>query len=152
MFNTVTKWLFVIGILIAAPLAHAKWYAVHQISSDSPIVVIDGSTGESYAPSYGNSSSNWQVTTPQAFSHAVAITDAGQYEFRLVQVKTSDDSSILGLWDIYLNGTLVVDDAIGKAYGLDGAVGDYFKIYVGTPAAYAEKWLFSGYITHRFDY
>jgi hypothetical protein len=152
MVKTLAKWLFVIGMLVAAPLAHAKWYTVHQISSDSPLVVKDGSTGASYTPSYGYSSSNWQITTPQAFSHAIALTDGGQYEFRLVRVSGSDDSSITGLWDIYRDGALVVDNAIGKAYGLDGAVGDYFKIYVGTPTAYAENWLFSGYITHRFDY
>jgi hypothetical protein len=30
--------------------------------------------------------------------------------------------------------------------------GNYFKIYVGTPAAYAEKWLYSGDRTERFDF
>ena len=41
---------------------------------------------------------------------------------------------------------------MGKAYGLSGAIGDYFKIYVGMPHIYAERWHFSGYITNRFDY
>lgn len=57
-----------------------------------------------------------------------------------------------GLWDVYRNGSLVCNHCVGKVYGLSGAIGSYFKIYVGTPLAYAETWHFSGYITNRFDY
>lgn len=44
------------------------------------------------------------------------------------------------------------NNCIGKAYNLSTPIGDYFKIYIGTPAAYAEKWHFSGYVTRRFDF
>ena len=48
-----------------------------------------------------------------------------------------------------------VNDCVGKAYMLSPSPippGNYFKIYVGTPAAYAEKWLYSGDRTDRFDF
>jgi hypothetical protein len=55
---------------------------------------------------------------------------------------------------VYRNGALRCASCIGSAYGLSQAagVGNYFKIYVGSPFAYAEDWHFSGYITSRFDY
>jgi hypothetical protein len=142
-----------LGLLLGGTsVALAKWLPVHQIASDKPLYVADGDTGVWYKPSFGDSSSNWQVSTKQAFSHAIAVTTGGLYEFRLVHVQMSDNSSIQGLWDIYRDAVLVCDNCVGKAYGLDGALGDYFKIYVGTPVAYAEKWHYSGFITHRFDY
>ncbi len=144
--------VLVLGLLSMSSLAIAGWLPVHQIASDKPLYVIDGSTGVGYTPSFGDSSSNWQAFTNQAFSHAVAQAAGGLYEFRLVHTSSSDDSTIVGLWDVYRDGVLMCDDCVGKAYGLDAPVGNYFKIYVGTPLAYAERWHFSGYITHRFDY
>jgi hypothetical protein len=139
-------------LVCGASVAVAKWLPVHQIGSEKPLAVTDGDTRKGYSPSLGFASSNWQVGTTQAFSHAIALTPGGLYEFRLVHVQSTDDGAIKGLWDIYRDGLLACDDCVGRAYGLDGALGSYFKIYVGTPDAYAEKWHFSGYITSRFDY
>jgi hypothetical protein len=142
----------VLAVLIPAAAA-AKPLPVHSVWSDNrPIYIIDGDTGRIYTPTVGYSSHNWQETTPQAFSHAEGIANGDLYEFQMVSLSASDFDSILGLWDIYRNGVLVCNHCVGKAYGLSGAIGNYFKIYVGTPLAYAEKWHFSAYITNRFDY
>lgn len=127
---------------------------VHSIESEKPLYLHDYDWGYTWSSFYeGNSVSSWQEGTPQAFSHVGAITAKKvEYEFKLVDVSFSDDDEIEGLFDIYRNGVLMCNDCVGKAYGLDGAIGDYFKIYVGTPFAYAENWHYSGYITHRFDY
>ncbi|HEV2854103.1 MAG TPA: hypothetical protein VHC97_15010 [Thermoanaerobaculia bacterium] len=140
----------VLGIFSSA--AWAQGEPVHSVWSTRPIAVIDGDTGATFTPREGYSVSSWQESTPQAFSHALGRTNLKTYEFRLVSVKGSDSDSILGLWDIYRNGVLVCNLCVGQAYGLSGAVGNYFKIYVGTPTEYAEKWGYSGYITSRFDY
>jgi hypothetical protein len=139
---------------IAPVAAAAKWLPVHSVWSENrPIYIKDGDTGQLYTPERGYASHNWQEGTGQAFSHAVGIIPSGDvYEFRMVSLSFSDSDSINGLWDIYRNGALVCNHCVGKAYGLSGAIGNYFKIYVGTPLAYAEKWHFSGYITNRFDY
>ena len=141
-----------VSLLCAASLVAAKWLPVHQIASDKPLFVGDPELKAQYNPSFGKASSNWQVGTQQAFSHAIAITTGGLYEFRLVHTQSSNDSSISGLWDVYRDAVLVCDDCVGKVYGIDGAPGNYFKIYVGTPSGYAELWHYSGYITSRFDY
>jgi len=144
--------LAALALTLFSSAAWAKWFPVHSVWSDRPIMIVDGDTGIRYQPDPGYSSSNWQESTPQAFAHAVGLTNNGQYEFRLTTVSSSNNDEILGLWDIYLNGTLVCGNCVGKIYGLSGAIGDYFKIYVGTPLAYAEKWHYSGYIANRFDY
>ena len=142
----------VVAALVPAA-ASAKWLPVHSVWSENrPIYIIDGDTGKLYNAELGYASHNWQETTGQAFSHAVGIGGSNLYEFRMVSLSSSDSDSINGLWDIYRNGALVCNHCVGKAYGLSGAIGNYFKIYVGTPIAYAEKWHFSGYITNRFDY
>lgn len=138
--------------IVTVSPASAKWLPVQHVGSEKPIAVVDGDTGESERPELGYASSNWQASTPQAFSHAIALAGGHLYEFRLVRVKGSDEDSISGWWDIYRNGALACKRCVGKAYGLSGAIGDYFKIYVGTPRVYAERWHFSGYITNRFDY
>lgn len=140
----------VLGIFSSA--AWAQGEPVHSVWSTRPILIIDGDTGASITPREGYSVSSWQESTPQAFSNAMGNNGLRFYEFRLVSVKGSDSDSILGLWDIYRNGALVCSLCVGQAYGLSGAVGNYFKIYVGTPTEYAEKWHYSGYITSRFDY
>ncbi|HEV7666937.1 MAG TPA: hypothetical protein VGS22_00310 [Thermoanaerobaculia bacterium] len=142
-----------LALLGAASIAEAKWVPVHSVWSDnSPLAVRDGATGVWSTPTLGYSSSNWQEGTSQAFSHAVALSDGHLYEFRLVTVSTSDNDQIGKLWDVYKDGVLACNDCVGKVYGLSGPIGAYFKIYVGTPFAYAELWHFSGYITNRFDY
>ncbi len=150
-----TSRLFLAFVLLSlfTSAAWAKWFPVHSVwSDDRPIYVIDGDTGTLYTPTSGDSASSWQETTPQGFSHAVGVTSNGLYEFRLITVSANDSDSLTGLWDIYRNGTLACNHCVGKAYGLSGPIGGYFKIYVGTPLAYAEKWHFSAYITNRFDY
>lgn len=139
---------------LSASAVSAKLLPVHSIWSDNrPIGINDGETGKSYEAVRGYSVTSWQEFTPQAFSHAVGVADNGSlYEFRLTSVTSSDAAEILGRWDIYRNGVLVCGSCIGKVYGVNGAIGDYFKIYVGTPFAYAELWHFSAYITNRFDY
>ena len=133
--------------------ASAKSQPVHSVWSDNrPIYIKDGDTGQLYNATSGSASHNWQESTGQAFSHAIGVANGDLYEFRMVSLTSSDSDSINGLWDIYRNGTLVCNHCVGSAYGLSGAIGNYFKIYVGTPLAYAEKWHFSGYITNRFDY
>lgn len=142
-----------LALLGAAATAEAKWFPVHSVWSDnSPLAVKDGATGVWSTPTLGYSSSNWQEGTPQAFAHAVALSGGHQYEFQLVAVSTSTNDQIDKLWDVYKDGVLACDDCVGRIYGLSGAIGDYFKIYVGTPFGYAEDWHFSGYITNRFDY
>lgn len=140
----------VLGVCSSA--AWAQGEPVHSVWSTRPLAIADGETGKWYTPTEGNSVSSWQENTPQAFSHASGLAGGQQYEFRLVVVSSSDFDSILGLWDIYRGGTLVCNLCVGQAYGLSGAIGDYFKIYVGTPGGYAELWHYSGYITNRFDY
>jgi hypothetical protein len=136
-----------------AASAQAKWLPVHSVwCEDRPILVRDGETGKTYTPDLGYSANSWQESTPQSFSHAVALAGGNQYEFRLITTSSNDVDSILGIWDVYKNGVLACNHCIGKAYGLSGAIGSYFKIYVGTPLVYAENWHFSGYITNRFDY
>ncbi len=142
-----------LALFAATVTAEAKWVPVHSVWSDnSPLYVRDGETGKWFTPDLGYSASSWQEGTEQAFSHAVAFGNGHLYEFRLVTVSTSDNDEIGKLWDVYKDGTLACDDCVGKVYGLSGSIGDYFKIYVGTPSAYGEIWHFSGYITNRFDY
>jgi hypothetical protein len=140
----------VLGVFSSA--AWAQGEPVHSVWSTRPIAILDGDTGAVITPREGYSVSSWQETTQQAFSNAQGNNGLKFYEFRLIEVKGSDFDSIAGLWDIYRNGALVCNLCVGQAYGLSGAVGDYFKIYVGDPVTYAEKWGYSGYITSRFDY
>jgi hypothetical protein len=143
----------VLALGLFASVAPAAAQPVHSVWSDNrPIAIRDGDTGVSYTPTQGYSASSWQESTPQSFSHALGKAGGHLYEFRLVSVASNDFDSILGLWDIYRDGALVCNLCVGQAYGLSGAIGDYFKIYVGTPSGYAELWHYSGYITNRFDY
>ena len=143
--------LALIALLAAAPLAAQP---VHSVWSDTELGLRDGEFDVWLTPTSGNSVSSWQEGTSEAFSNAIADAGRDNYEFRLVAVTSSDSDSINGLWDIYRNGSLRCNNCIGSAYGLSQAagVGNYFKIYVGSPFAYAEDWHYSGYITARFDY
>lgn len=140
----------ILGLFASAAFAQGE--PVHSVWSTRPIAILDGDTGAVITPREGNSVSSWQETTQQAFSNAQGSNGLKSYEFRLVVVKGSDADSIVGLWDIYRNGALVCNLCVGQAYGLSGSIGDYFKIYVGDPVAYAETWGYSGFITDRFDY
>ena len=143
----------VLALLGSASIAEAQSIPVHSVWSDnSPLFVRDGITGVSSTPSFSSFSSNWQEGTNQGFVHAVATSGGHLYEFRLVVVSTSTYDQIDKLWDVYKDGVLACDDCIGRVDGLSGWIGNYFKIYIGTPLAYGTDWHFSGYITNRFDY
>lgn len=144
-------------LLLSATAALAADPVHNVICDQEPGVVTDDAAGVTYQKKdidSANALFSWQEGE-EAFVHALAIVSSGdEIEFRLVKVSGSNNDQIDGLFDIYVNGSLQCDDCIGSAYGLDqaAAAGNYFKIYVGTPTAYAEDWLFSGYISTRYDY
>lgn len=126
----------------------------HSVWSEKPLMVRDWAASTSYNTFVrGDAAFAWTQATPRAYAHALAIVTANlKYDFMLISVTSSNVSTIEGRWNVRRNGVVVCANCIGKAYLLDHAVGDYFKIYVGTPAAYAEHWHYSGYITSRFDF
>jgi hypothetical protein len=126
----------------------------HNVWSAKPLGVNDWLTHTSHSTFVsGNASFAWTETTVRAYAHAHAVvTPALNYDFMLISVTSTTADTINGRWIVRRNGAIVCGNCIGKAYILNGAVGDYFKIYVGTPAMYAERWHYSGYITNRFDY
>ena len=128
----------------------------HSVWSDRPFIIRDGATKKEYKDiKPGDAIFAWTQATPRAYAHAHGmITAALNYDFMLVTTTASDADSITGRWIVRRNGVIVCNNCIGKAYGLSQTAGggNYFKIYVGTPMAYAEKWLYSGYITSRFDF
>jgi hypothetical protein len=140
--------------LVLFPATAAMAQSTHNVWSTSPLYVIDAQTGTTYSSFLsGNASAAWTQGTTNAYFHAVAVvTTSLNYDFQLVSVTSTNGDEINGLYDIRRNGTLVCTGCVGKAYGLSGVVGNYFKLYVGSPAGYAEKWHYSGYITSRFDF
>lgn len=130
----------------------------HSVWSDKPLIIRDWNTKAEFKPpniNRGDAIFAWTQATPRAYAHAHGVVNAGlNYDFMLVAPTASDVDSISGRWIVRRNGVIVCNNCIGKAYGLSQAagVGNYFKIYVGTPMAYAEHWLYSGYITSRFDF
>lgn len=129
--------------------------STHSIWSNKPLLVRNGNTQKDYNTfKKGNAAVLWTEKTDKGYLHAVAQLSSGDtYEFILVAIGTSNDENITGLWDVKLNGTLVCDGCVGKAYGLNQPAGaSYFKIYIGDSLCYHELWHFSGYITSRFDF
>ena len=129
----------------------------HSVWSKKPLLVKDGQTSVEYKTFVkGNAAFAWTESTVRAYAHAVAvITPNLKYDFMLVKTTGSTVDGIDGLWDVRRNGILVCNNCVGKAYMLSPSAmppGNYFKIYVGTPAGYAEKWLYSGDRTDRFDF
>ena len=126
----------------------------HSVWSTKPLYVTDWATHKQYSTFVsGNAAFAWTEATPRAYAHAVAVvTPALKYDFMLINTTSSNNDSITGHWNVRRNGVLVCSNCIGKAYGLSQPIGNYFKIYVGTPLAYAEHWHYSGYITNRFDF
>jgi hypothetical protein len=126
----------------------------HSVWSDKPIFIRDGDTKKEYKDfKPGDAIFAWTQATARDYAHAHGvISPALNYDFMLITATASDADSITGKWIVRRNGVIVCNNCIGKAYGLSAAVGNYFKIYIGTPAAYAEKWHYSGYITSRFDF
>ena len=142
-------------LLFAAPTILAQ--PAHSVWSNKPLYVYDGATGAHYSAFLkGSAAFAWNQGTTTAYARAVGVINANlKYDFRLVSVTGfTTVSEIDGKFDIFKNNALVCHLCIGKAYLLDQPAlpGKYFKIYVGTPAAFAEKWHYSGYITNRFDF
>jgi hypothetical protein len=136
--------------------ATALAQTTHSVWSDKPLMVRDGQTGASFNSFVsGNAATAWTEGTVRAYVRALAVIKPGlTYNFELIKATGSDADTISGLFDVKRNGVLVCHNCVGKAYGLSSpaAGGSYFKIYIGTPAGYAEKWHYSGYITSRFDF
>jgi hypothetical protein len=142
---------FTLLVLFAVP---ALAQDTHNVWSTRPLSLIDGATSVHYSTFVsGNASFAWTQMTTRGYAHVVAVVPpALKYDFMLVTVPSSNADGINGRWDIRRNGVLVCNNCIGKAYALSSPIGNYFKIYVGTPVAYAEKWHYSGYVTNRFDF
>lgn len=128
----------------------------HSVWSDKPYLVKDEVPGKEYKNLVkGHAAFAWTEATVRAYAHAVAVVSPVlNYDFMLIKTTSSDADSISGLWNVHRNGVLVCANCVGKAYLLSqpAAPANYFKIYVGTPAAYAEKWGYIAYIKERFDF
>jgi len=153
MSKLISRILFSLTLLVACS-APALAQASHSVWSTKPLYVNDWATHTRHSSFVsGNAAFAWTEMTPRAYAHAVAVVTAAlKYDFMLISTTSSDADSITGRWNVRRNGVLVCSNCIGKAYGLSQPVGNYFKIYVGTAAAYAEHWHYSGYITNRFDF
>jgi hypothetical protein len=144
--------LFTILALFPATAALAQ--STHSVWSTSPLYLVDFGTNTQYSSFVsGDMATAWTEGTSNAYFRAYAVVSSTlNYEFELVSVIGTGGDEINGLYDIKRNGTLVCNNCVGKAYGLSGSVGNYFKLYVGTPSGYAEDWHYSGYITSRYDF
>lgn len=153
MIKLASRILFSLTLAIACA-APVLAQTTHSVWSDKPLMVRDWATHKEYTTfEKGDAAFAWTQATPRAYAHALAIVNPNlRYDFMLISITGSTVDTILGRWNVTRNGVLVCGNCVGKAYGLDQAVGNYFKIYVGTPAAYAEHWHYSGYITNRFDF
>ena len=153
MIRTTSRILLVLTVLAVCSLP-ALAQTSHNVWSTKPLYVTDWATRVQHSTFVrGDASFAWTEATVRAYAHAQAVvTPALRYDFMLVSVTSTTGDTINGRWNVRRNGVLVCGNCIGKVYTLNGAVGDYFKIYVGTPMAYAERWHYSGYITNRFDY
>ena len=147
-FFVVFTLLGLFAITALAQTTHSVW------SENKPLQARDGATGASFTTFVsGNATFAWTQASVRAFARAhVVVTPGLNYDFALVSITGSDNDTISGRWVIRRNGAVVCNNCLGRAYGLSQPVGKYFKIYVGTAAAYAEKWHYSGYITNRFDF
>lgn len=143
---------FTLTILFSIP---ALAQNSHSVWSDSrPLAARDGATGVSFSAFLdGDAAFAWTQGTLRAYAHAFTrVTPAVTYDFMLVSVTSATAGEIRGRWIVRRNGAVVCNNCIGRAYVLSAPVGDYFKIYVGTPIVYAERWHYSGTITSRFDF
>ena len=153
MSKLASRILFSFTLLVAFS-APGLAQETHNVWSTRPLYVTDWATHAHFSSFVsGNASFAWTQATPRAYAHALAIvTPTLRYDFMLISTTSSNNDSITGRWNIKRNGVLVCTKCIGKAYILSAPIGNYFKIYVGTPLAYAEQFHYSGYITNRFDF
>ncbi len=126
---------------------------VHNVVSEKPLYVKDGLTGTWYDSVKGKCVISWQDNTRYGFYNArLTVYDPTaaaniSYEFQLVSIANCSSDTIEGIFDIKKNGALVASGVTGKLYGLDQAVGNYFKFY-----STGDVWHMSAYITSRVDY
>ncbi|MFC4158042.1 hypothetical protein [Chitinimonas lacunae] len=156
-FTTIALALTLVGL---GPLAQAAEPSpapmpvplqTHSIWTNKSLYLVDPTIDGSRTAS-GSAATAWTNNTRNGYFRVAAKANGYYYEFVLASISSSSFDQISGVWDIRRNGVLVCDGCIGKAYGLSGAVGNYFKIYVGDPDSYAEKWHYSAYIQYRFDF
>jgi hypothetical protein len=128
--------------------------STYSISSDQPLAVRDNETAIQYTTfNKGHAAALWREYTHDGYFYAIAeLSSRDIYEFALTSIGTCDWDRIVGLWEVKRNGTLVCDGCVGVAEMLGQQPGNYFKIYIGDHLAYRDWWLFSGYITNRFDF
>ncbi|MBN2529041.1 MAG: hypothetical protein JXR76_21810 [Deltaproteobacteria bacterium] len=148
--------IMVVGIIISIISFSAFAQDVHSVHAEKALYLRDGDTGQWYNTVKGTCTMNWSDQTRNGFFHAVAYPQAGTlltYEFELVAISNSNDSYIEGFWDITKNGVLVCEGCVGKAYGIDAPIDQYFKLYVGDDSQNNDNtWHFSAYVTDRLDY
>ena len=120
---------------------------VHNVWATSPLFVADASGW--YDATSADCAFSWTETTTQAVANARATTASGDvYEFQLVSTTASTSSgSIIGVWNVSRNDVALCTQCEGSAYGLNGGVGSYFKLYVGNGTYHL-----SAYITSTYSY
>jgi hypothetical protein len=139
--------------------------STHDIRSTTGLAVKDAQTGCWYSVFSGfRAATSWTEPTPgyPAAAHFRGVTKAGGtvgcatgfYEFALLKVASTSADEIDGVWEVKRNGAVVCGGCNGKAYGLSQPAGpNYYKVYVDDPAfPGTEDWLYSGYISSRFDF
>ncbi len=114
--------LFALSITITI---NARADDIHSVWIEKPYRLYDGDTGIHYNPDVTIVTINWKENTLLGFFNAKAEVGKTTYQFQLVSISNSDEREIEGFWDIWRNGTLVCSGCVGKAYGLDGDIGNY---------------------------
>jgi len=141
--------LLVMGISFSSSAAPSTY--VHGIFSQTPLQVLDGTTGTWLTSTSGNAIASWTeaplASGNQAFFNAISLVGNNRYEFRLISLGSTTADQINGKFDIYKNYVKVASAIPGTVYGLSQPVGNIFKFYNST-----NTWHVSGYITDRLDY
>jgi hypothetical protein len=120
---------------------------IHNVWATTPMYVAD--TAGWYNATTVNSSFGWNEATGYAFGNARATVGTNVYEFQLTSVTASTTSGqIIGTWNVTKNNVVICGNCQGSAYGLDGGVGNYYKIYVGPNNAFH----LSAGITNAYNY
>lgn len=120
----------------------------HQIISDKPLYLKEADNDKWYENVKGNVLIEWDSKIQKyGFLNAnLQVDDKLNYQFELVSAESSTEDSIIGIFNIKKNGKLVASGIHGQLYGLNAAVGDYFKFYSDD-----FNWHFSAYVTSRID-
>lgn len=128
---------------------HTSSTAIHTVISDEIYGFTDPIDGGK--PINGYVTISWSESTQKAFFVSKIFVDQSNsvsvYEFELYEVKSLNNNSIEGLYNIKKNGKIVAEKINGRLYGLDTTVGSYFKFYSEN-----EKWHLSAFVTSRIDF